>query len=788
MDGSKDRKHPLSGGALNTRDFKRAKLRSARTIMANNQEPALRDGRLDVPDFLAARKYEIQQMERAMQNSRQAAKQRAFQSLPRVLRRRTASHNVKRIPKRLRKRAEREMADDKTPALAKKNKKLRGYARVKQLALERRLQRAAGNKTTKLNPNIVYNRAGINELAKPPPGKAKFQHRQKDKKVWLPTHVWHAKRAHLETRWGFSVVKKPTQKAYRPTHRASNLAGAVAWDKSYFSTLILEEKMPNNGALQKVICKLTNTEKLPAVGDRYTNGSRSWHGLIFDEKSNILGPGMIYWSKRTSENIPCRVLVRVHPAMFSAVFSYLQLLLKETEQEEFTMYDCRFTIGSIDITGPASLPALASVLKLQDDNDNHELTKLWKILGSISNTASLPKNVVLTLMAKDPRFSYPPQPVRKVRNEEELIGLITGWSENEKLLVKESPLFTPDALNESYKNQSSQKQVERRKRAAGSGKEVTTSDTDPRIPVILFKNPNNSWTILLPWGWVLPVWHSLMHLNDVHIGGTEQEHQIAFESGRLYFPDDYPGTPAGVAAENENSKERKEIWIRKPVSKRVSYGRIKIRGGTDVKRGEEGSPFKCDWRFLTRTIRNLGSESVDLENEITAEKILEEVQQIDEVESSSKPATHTLKPNKGVYECPVLPRYVRFQHTLLGNIQNKNKDTVSHEALTGTLEIIPVRLNFVQRGSPSATAHIYRLPEGFEIAKHKKHNKNSDEKIYCPPTDHLIGFVTTGTYNLMEGNGYGVGSIVADTKGPYCLVRNVGSATTRLAKWERIVL
>ncbi|KAF5114914.1 hypothetical protein DS838_001026 [Geotrichum bryndzae] len=551
MEGNKDRKHFLSGGSANPRDAKRAKLRSARTIMANNQEPALRDGRLDVPDFLAARKYEIQQMERAMQNSRQAAKQRAFQSLPRVLRRRTASHNVKRIPKRLRKRAEREMADDKTPALAKKNKKLRAYARVKQLALERRLQRAAGNKITKLNPSI-----------------------------------------------------------------------------------------------------------------------------------------------------------------------------------------------------------------------------------------SLPKNVVVTLDAKDPRFSYPPQPVRKVRSEDELVELITGWPENEQLLVKESALFTPDTLNESYKNQCSQKLVERRKRAAGPGQPVKTSSDDPKIPVILFKNTNNSWTVLLPWGWVLPVWHSLLHLNDVHIGGVEQEHQIAFESGRLYFPDDYPGTPAGVAAEFENSKERKDTWIRKPASKRVSYSRIKIREGKDMKRGEEGSPFKCDWKFLARVVKNAESDAaVEIEEDITAEHILEELKQVNEKETAVKPATHRLKSNKSVYECPVLPSYVRFQ-----NVLAKSGSELETETGVDKLEIIPVRLNFVQRGSPSAPAHIYRLPEGFDIAKHKKHNKITDDKIVCPPTNHLIGFVTTGTYNLMEGNGSAVGSILATSKGQYCLVRNVGSATTRLAKWEKITL
>lgn len=60
-------------------------------------------------DFAQARAFEINAMHTAMRQSKDSAAQRAFQSLPRNLRRRAASHNIKRLPVRLRERAMREV-------------------------------------------------------------------------------------------------------------------------------------------------------------------------------------------------------------------------------------------------------------------------------------------------------------------------------------------------------------------------------------------------------------------------------------------------------------------------------------------------------------------------------------------------------------------------------------------------------------------------------------------------------------------------------------------------------
>ena len=89
---------------------KRAKTFDARTLAVQSADAALSaSGELDVAAYLEAREFEIRSLESGMQRSKAALTTRAFQQVPRSLRRRTASHNVKRVPSRLRARAKKEV-------------------------------------------------------------------------------------------------------------------------------------------------------------------------------------------------------------------------------------------------------------------------------------------------------------------------------------------------------------------------------------------------------------------------------------------------------------------------------------------------------------------------------------------------------------------------------------------------------------------------------------------------------------------------------------------------------
>lgn len=86
-----------------------AKARDARILATQTSSKAFKHGELDVDKFVKSREYEIRAMERGLVNSKKALTKRAFQMVPKELRRRTASHNVKRVPKRLRDRGKREV-------------------------------------------------------------------------------------------------------------------------------------------------------------------------------------------------------------------------------------------------------------------------------------------------------------------------------------------------------------------------------------------------------------------------------------------------------------------------------------------------------------------------------------------------------------------------------------------------------------------------------------------------------------------------------------------------------
>lgn len=105
------RKEPASGPYGSTGGAaRRAKTFDARQLAVQSTDAALSaTGELDVAAYASARAFEIQALEDGIQRSKTALTTRAFQKVPRALRRRTASHNVKRVPQRLRARAKREV-------------------------------------------------------------------------------------------------------------------------------------------------------------------------------------------------------------------------------------------------------------------------------------------------------------------------------------------------------------------------------------------------------------------------------------------------------------------------------------------------------------------------------------------------------------------------------------------------------------------------------------------------------------------------------------------------------
>ena len=221
-----------SQGNPNNGRHKRAKIFEKRSISTQDADAALNNGELDLQKFLDARKFEINALENGMQEGKGALNLRAFQQVPRDMRRRTASHNVKRVPKRMRNQAKREMEQDNAPTVDPSKRKPRTSRGRVRAETANRLGILAGKKSateakdgdkaaSKIDTRPAKPKIRKNMLNAAPRPKSKFRKRQIHK-TWLPTHLWHAKRARMtepkNPLWRFSIPITSTEKSYRPTH------------------------------------------------------------------------------------------------------------------------------------------------------------------------------------------------------------------------------------------------------------------------------------------------------------------------------------------------------------------------------------------------------------------------------------------------------------------------------------------------------------------------------------------------------------------------------------------
>eukprot|EP00158_Paraphelidium_tribonemae_P008610 Partr_v1_DN28627_c3_g2_i1_m49442 putative processing of precursor 1, ribonuclease P MRP subunit (S. cerevisiae) len=169
----------------NSAGRKRAKLQQMRAV----DMPRVNFDGVDivVEDFVNARAVEIKALQAALDNSISPVGKRVFQTLPKLLRRRAASHNRKRLPFGLRKYSvDMSKSDGISRARAKKSKRIGPFR----------------NRGT------------------------------------TSTHLWHAKRMKMVSIWGMRLADRPTEKSFHRLFRYSKHK-AVIHDASYRKILTI---------------------------------------------------------------------------------------------------------------------------------------------------------------------------------------------------------------------------------------------------------------------------------------------------------------------------------------------------------------------------------------------------------------------------------------------------------------------------------------------------------------------------------------------------------------------
>lgn len=767
------------------------------------------------------------------------------------------------------------MKDDNTPTISARHRKKTPNMRLRtemakslqKLGTQTKVKRGESKEQVSVNegsgkvldPNNLKKadlnlaqipRSKKNVLAEPAKPSSKFRKRQLHKS-WLPTHLYHSKRAHMtlpaEPLWRFAIPLTPTNKSYRATHRAMASRGCVAWDTSYMSTIGLEGVEASLVGLLRGI-GVEETYLIGKTASKWRRGTRGWKGWVNerDGEQRAMATADIFWSlahedqAMTVENIKSqkkkekrKLFLRVHPSAFLQVWTEI-LKCAKMQRPSVTLEDLRFELGSIDCTGPGSTETLIGVLNpiAATTNTSSQVVapeKIWPTLGAVTNPGSLPANAFLGFEISDPRLRHPPRTIPKpeaLETNPALLQILSDWPPDKT--GNALSIFDRKTCYLASKSLPSQKSINRRKGDALPGVYPDPLPQDPRIPIFLMASRSpatgnqGSWTVVLPWKCVLPVWYSLMHYplssgTNPRFGGLQEKRQMAFEHGVPWFPGDFPGTKAGWEWELQEREKRKADWEKRPRGKKIEWSSVDLGNG---ERGEIGIGWACDW-----------------------ERLFQGPSPPKPVQSNDNSTITPIAP--AIFE-PPQPSSPKELHTPPLKIHHTPSPmTVPH--LPTSTALTTISLSLLSRGAPTACARIYRLPTS-NIALRERwlsltnvpRNHTSRRKSAPPPTlpkdtpshirarhlaasllagppemtreqqqkkqeqeqeqeqeqqipsrqlqagdpdyppapleEDLIGFVTTGNFNLGEGRSSAIGCVA--------LARVVGTETDREVEVE----
>ncbi|OWF43056.1 ribonucleases P/MRP protein subunit POP1-like isoform X2 [Mizuhopecten yessoensis] len=242
---------------------------------------------IGVVEYVENRAAEIKALHKYLGVSR--SNRLVMQLLPKGLRRRALSHNIKRLPRRLREAAKKEYVNRDTKARRKP-------------------------------PSRKFRRRPKNLLEE-------YNRRQR-KHVWLETHIWHAKRFKMEEKWGYKIPIQPTDKSKRASYRSTK-HHCLIQDHSYMCCI--ELKGPEHCLLDG-LCHMTNN----STGQTFAakgclSGIREGHTMLYccdQYPLQAIGCASFLWKPVTGSDITVKTVrhlwIWVHPACHDQICQNLE--------------------------------------------------------------------------------------------------------------------------------------------------------------------------------------------------------------------------------------------------------------------------------------------------------------------------------------------------------------------------------------------------------------------------------------------------------------------------------
>lgn len=474
--------------------------------------------------------------------------------------------------------------------------------------------------------------------------------------------------------------------------------------------------------------------------------------------TNLICPITFLWKPHTKDTI----WLWIHPSAINEALHFIKKAITETNTKSVELNDLREQVLRFDLTGPRSTTLLQAILDpIQNGSKGNQV---WNDLRSLRSSCSLSPGCVLGLTVNDPRLKFPQKvPPRtneiSIEEQKKIQKILDQWPND----VAESNIWDKDIRQSLFDKRISEYALNlRREQNLIPGTKLEPTAEDAQIPILLIQRGGpafnkmdinqkplasheliEGWTLILPRGWGLAFWKSLVFAG-VRVAGYEDVRAMHFESGLPSFPHDYPGTRAFEAQRQTIKEAALGIWEKRPPGKRVNF----------AKRGIE-HPFESAFETLA-TVEHMEVES---EYSLTARPNYNLLQ--------GQPLVSSLLSESVDFESKL--------DTLLSNRGLSNQS--SSLQLDDTL--VKIRVKYIDRGKPAPHAMIYILEDSVEYDKctfhirHKSPLVKSKRKLKeimevqtkeqafsaaIPLKAQHIGYITNGDFSLTLGYGFGIGA------------------------------
>jgi ribonuclease P/MRP protein subunit POP1 len=504
---------------------------------------------LDVEKIYKTRSVEIQQVLGAIAGRRGPT--RIFQNLPRHLRRRGMSHNCYLFSSRqVRARSSNEIIISGIQP-KKGARSFRCY--------KRRISRLSSQDHNK---------------------------RQQDK-LWLETHIWHAKRFHMMNIWGYRLAVTPTNKGRRASFRAVR-DHAVVHDASYHSLIELTGIQSNIITLLKSI-----SNDSPLCQQKHTLMGDKYFRMMTYAENILLGPIDLLWKTvdEKENNNAHQLWMWVHPSIYTQFLELIKTHISALNlKEEIQMENLRKDMFRFELLGPKCNAIIEKLLCIADKNE--EFKK--EFLSPEIKPSMLPPNVVFSLPITDPRYHRRLEMLKRQNGSStpKTFQTNNAFACIPQFLLSWDPKWAISPLWEKEKKEEVACHVTEKEFCTFLPLEKLVK---PTVCNLIFMrtssgSPNDSfgcgWTIIGALSWAKPLWRSLI-MSGARAIGLLEKREISFNSFSLHFPHDYPETFAGQVEAHRQKEILQKEFNAKPKSKKSNYQKLGVE-----------QPFLIKWDSL----------------------------------------------------------------------------------------------------------------------------------------------------------------------------------------------